>query len=173
MLSLEELQQLTINDKIVREAFAQAQKRLEDTLETKKAFEQKATTLLGAYVTISLALSGAGVAIFNNPTIVQHRWPIWLASALLVLGAFCFVGALWDARYGALGSDPEMWLRDGTINATEDTALPSMLAFITYHHKKRISEGVRSNEIKARLIRAGVVLGALAPLALLALFAVS
>jgi hypothetical protein len=174
MMTLEELDRAKINPTIVREALAQAVKRLADTLETKKTFEQKATTLLGAFVTISLALSGAGAALLRDQSLLlHHRWPIWLAATLMMLGAFCFAGAMIDQRYGAMGSDPDMWINAGTIDATDDKRLSYMLALITYYHKKRISTGTRSNTIKAWLIRGGVICGALAPLALLALAFVS
>ncbi|HEV2161193.1 MAG TPA: hypothetical protein VGR52_03005 [Stellaceae bacterium] len=174
MMTLQELQKAKVNLTIAREAYDQAEKRLADTLETKKAFEQKATTLLGVYATISLALSGGGAALVQNPTLLlHHRWPIWTAAALMMVGAACFAGVMIDQQYGAIGSDPDMWLNSGTIDAKDDGKLAEMLALITFYHKKRISVGTRSNKTKACLIRAGVICGVAAPLVLLALVCAS
>ena len=54
MMTLAELQTADLNPTVVREAYDHAAQRLADSLDTKKAFEQKAFTLLGGYLTISL-----------------------------------------------------------------------------------------------------------------------
>jgi hypothetical protein len=171
MMTLQELQKAKVNLTIAREAYDQAEKRLADTLETKKTFEQKATTLLGAFATISLALSGAGAALLRDPNLlVHHRWPIWVAAALMMVGAAFFAGVMLDQKYGAIGSDPDMWLNSGTIDTTNDNkTLAEMLALITFYHNARISAGARSNARKACLIRAGVACGVAAPFVFFAL----
>ena len=50
-LSLEEIGALNINIDVAREAYTQAEKRLQDALDTRKAFDQKAFTLFSAYIT--------------------------------------------------------------------------------------------------------------------------
>ena len=61
-----------------------------------------------------------------------------------------------------------MWLNRGTIDGG-DTALPAMLAYVTYHHSERIRLCEESNERKARFIGAGIVSGPLAALVFLVL----
>ena len=60
MLTLQELQSLTINPAVAREAYTQVDRHLIDILDVRKSFEQKAATLMGAYITISVALLGIG-----------------------------------------------------------------------------------------------------------------
>lgn len=168
MLTLEEIQSSKINITIAREAYEQADKRLADILETKKAFEQKAFILFNAYIALALALFGAAGVIYRDPTISLIFWPFLLAGSLLIVGAGCFVWALLDAGYGSLASDPDMWLNKGTIDG-DDAVLGYMLAYIAYHHKHRITKSTTQNESKALLIRIGIYIGLVTPLALLGL----
>src|SRR5215213_1084926 len=66
MMTLEEIRSAQINPTAAREAYNHADRRLMDTLETKKFFEQKAFTLFGAYVTAATALLGIGVALLKD-----------------------------------------------------------------------------------------------------------
>jgi hypothetical protein len=162
MMTLEQLQDANINPSVVREAYDQAAKRLADALDTKKAFEQKAFTLLGGYLTISLALFGAGGAVHES-TRMQHLFvPFFVTGVLFVLGTVCFLLALKDDVYGALASHPDMWLNAGTIDGP-DTVLPTMLAYITFYHRERIDTSVAKNNSKAQWIRWGIYLGIAAP----------
>ncbi len=170
MLSLSELQASTINPDVAREAYVQVDRHLSDLLDVKKSFEQKAATLLGAYVTIAVALFGIGGAIFKDTGIGPKDWPFFGAGAAFVIGAWFFVAALKSGRYAAVGSTPEMWLNRGTIDGGE-TALPAMLAYVTFHHSERIRLCETSNESKARFITAGIVTGPLAAIVFLCLLA--
>jgi hypothetical protein len=66
MMTLEEIERSNVNKEVAREAYEQATKRLVDTLETKKSYEQKAFTLFNAYLTITLALFGVGGALYKD-----------------------------------------------------------------------------------------------------------
>jgi len=169
MMTLTELQGAKINEGVAREAYNQAAKRLEDTIDTKKSYEQKAFTLFTGYVTVSLALFGAGGVFYKDHGLDHLVFPFWLAGAFFVIGTVFFVIALIDRSYGALASEPSMWLVDGTINGGDDV-LPLMLAYITYHHQNRIKVSVKSNAKKAWRIRVGIILGTLAPFVLLLAF---
>lgn len=57
MLTLQEIQSSTINLSVAREAYIQVDRHLLDILEVRKSFEQKAATLMGAYITISAMLA--------------------------------------------------------------------------------------------------------------------
>ena len=160
MMTLEDIKNLPkIDLTIAKEAHAQADRRLADTLETRKMFEQKAITLFSAYIALTLALFGIAGSF--------HSRPFLAAGLLTIVGAILFVIALMDATCGALGSDPAMWLTKGTIDADEGV-LPWMLAYITHHHKERIDRSTQENNRKARLIRWGLIAGVAAPIVLVA-----
>lgn len=86
-----------------------------------------------------------------------------LVELTLIAGAVCFVFALMDERYGAIASDPSMWLNKGIIDG-DGSALPRMLAYITYYHQERIDISVESNNAKATHIRRGILLGVATPI---------
>ena len=171
MLTLQELQSSTINAAVAREAYVQVDRYLADMLDVKKSFEQKAATLLGAYITVSVALFGIGGAIFKEVGTGQKVWPFFGAGLTFIAGAWCFIIALKSGKYGAVGSTPEAWLNRGTIDGG-DNALPAMLAYITHHHHERIEISVKSNEQKARWITAGIVFGPVASFVFMLLFLV-
>jgi hypothetical protein len=107
MLTLEELQASTINVTVAREAYTQVDRHLIDILDTRKSFEQKAATLMGAYITISVALFGIGGAIFKDVGSNGSRtWPFFGAGLVFIAGAGCFIAALKSGRYAARGSTP-------------------------------------------------------------------
>ena len=123
MMTLQEIQVSTVNASVAREAFDQASKRLADTLDTKKNYEQKAFTLFSGYLTVSLALFGVGGAIFKEQGLNLLVVPFWVSGALFVIGTIFFVSALVDKEYGAIASEPSMWLNRGTIDG-DDAVLP-------------------------------------------------
>ena len=108
MLDLDQLKQATINPAVAKEIHAQAEKRLVDVLDTKKAIEQKASTFFSAYITVSLALFGIGGAIFKEHGLGGRALPFFIAGVVFVVGAFTFMLALKDERYGFLGSPPDI-----------------------------------------------------------------
>jgi hypothetical protein len=170
MLTLEELQASTINPAVAREAYTQVDRHLLDILEVRKTFEQTAATLMGAYITISVALFGIGGAIFKESGAAAKMWPFFGAGLVLIIGAWCFIAALKSGRYVAVvGSTPEMWLNRGTIDGG-DNAVAAMLAYITFHHRDRIAISVEGNREKARWIDVGIFLGPVAPIVFLILF---
>ena len=169
MLTLEELQSLNINADVAREAFVQSDRYLVDTLGVRNSYEQKAASLMGAYITISVALFGIGGAIFKDSGAPARIWPFFAAGLVFIAGSSCFIVALKAGKYAAVGSVPEMWLRSGVIDGTE-YAVAAMLAYLTYHHHERIEMSVRSNRRKALWIDAGIFFGTVAPLTFLLLF---
>jgi hypothetical protein len=163
MMTLEDIQQATVNPLIAREAYDHAAQRLADTLDTKKTFEQKAFTLFSGYLTVTLALFGAGAAIYGDSELKYLFVPLWTAGTFLLIGTFCFLWALKDKAYGAIASHPDMWLNAGTIDGP-DEVLPKMLPYITYYHRERIDTSVTMNENKAQWISRGIYLGIVTPL---------
>ena len=166
MLTLSELQASRINSAVAREAYTQVDRHLADVLDVRKSFEQKAATLMGAYITLSVALFGIGGALFKDAGTWVKVLPFFAAGLIFVAGAWSFIVALKSGEYAALGSTPEMWLNRGTIDG-DDNALPAMLAYLTFHHSERITLCIRGNRRKARWIDAGIVLGPLAPITFL------
>jgi hypothetical protein len=169
MLTLSELQASTINPAVAREAYTQVDRHLVDLLDVRKSFEQKAATLMGAYITLSVALFGIGGALFKDSSAWTKVLPFFGAGLIFVIGAWCFIVALKSGQYAALGSTPEMWLNRGTIDG-EDNAVSAMLAYLTFHHGERIAICLRGNKRKARWIDAGIFLGPLAPIVFLVIY---
>lgn len=163
MLSLEELKGVKINPDVAREAYEQAEKRLADVLQTKSAFEQKAFTLFGGYTTFSFALIGVAGSMFKSDGWTRVVLALGLSGVILIVGTVLLVLALHERDYGALGSNPEVWLRRDTIDGIDGT-LPLMLAYITFHHQKRIKESIASNNSMAALIRRAIYAGVFAPI---------
>jgi hypothetical protein len=166
MMTLEEIQASSISPLVSREAHDQASKRLADLLDAKKNFEQKAFVLFNAYITLALALFGAGVVVVNTFGTTVPTWPFYAAGILFVGGAAILAFVLLDKDYGVLGSDPDMWLNRGTIDGGDDV-VPKMLAYITFHHKERITKSLKANSHKATQIRFGIAVGLAAPALLL------
>jgi hypothetical protein len=169
MMTLEELQSSTINAAVAREAYTQVDRYLLDILATRSSFEQKSTTLMSAFITISLALFGIGGAIFQKNALDATELPFFVAGFFFLLGAGCFIVALKVGTYAAVGSTPEMWLNEGVIDGP-DNAVDQMLAYLTYYHRERIEISVTGNKLKAKWIDAGIILGAIGPVAFVLLF---
>lgn len=169
MLTLDELQASTINAAVAREAYTQVDRHLLDILDVKKSFDQKAATLMGAYITVSVALFGIGAAFFKEVGLASRVWPFFGAGVVFIVGAWCFIAALKAGKYAVVGSTPEMWLNRGTIDG-DDNAMSAMLAYVTFHHSERIAISVEGNERKAHWIDAGIYLGPVGPIVFLILF---
>jgi hypothetical protein len=167
MLTLEELRSSSVNFDVAKEALGQVEKRLNDALESKKAVEQKATVLFGAYVTISLALFGFGGALARDVNVAMKAWPVFVAGLFFVIGAAAFAYVFRSAEYGNLGSEPSMWLQSGRIDGDKD-AFARMLAYLTYHHSTRIQISYDSNARKSCSLHFGMVMGLVGALALFA-----
>ena len=165
MLTLQELQAAPINVEVAREAHAQAEKRLEDALNTKSSHEQKAFAVLAAYVTLALAL----FTVFGVMSSSTGYYAI--APAFVVTGGVYAVGGLLAAiallpqSYGALGSDPSAWLRPGVIDG-DGNALAFALTYETFFHKARIDASTTANQRKALFVRLAIIAGLAAPLVL-------
>jgi hypothetical protein len=169
MLTLDSLRSVNINLDIAKEALVQVEKRLGDALEAKKAVEQKATILFGAYVTISLALFGFGGTLAKDINVAEV-WAVFIvfiAGMFFVVGAGAFAFVFRGAEYGDLGSEPSMWLQSGRIDGDKDE-LARMIAYLTYHHANRIQVSYESNARKSRSLSLGLIMGVVGALALFA-----
>jgi hypothetical protein len=164
MLTLQQLSALTLNAEVVKEAYAQAEKRLTDALDAKKVFEEKATIFLNAFVTLAVALFSGGAAFFQNGDTAAGG-ALAFAAVLMSLGAILFAYVLRPDEYGMLGSDPSMWLNAGTIDGPA-TATTQMLAYIVFYHSDRIAVSTDNNTRKAKYLQIGIELGISAPFAL-------
>jgi hypothetical protein len=132
-------------------------------------FEHKAFTLFNAYIALSLALFGVGGALIKTQQIGYPAEPFIAAGACFVAGALFLVLTLIDQPYGAIASDPDMWLNKGTIDGSDST-VSLMLAYITFYHRERIAESTKNNNNKACFIRAGIFAGLAAPVVLITVF---
>lgn len=164
-MTLAELQRATINPEIAREAYAQAEKRLGDALDTKEGHEKKAFEMLRSYVVVSLAAFGAaGFCIRGGYT--ELGPPLFLAGMAFTVGAGLALFALKARAYGAIGSDPSMWLVSSVIDGDDSRVLPAMLATVTFFHEQRIQESRQSNAKKGALVYGSVWIGTLTPVVL-------
>ena len=104
-----------ISLKTAEMAFKDVKERLQDALDTKKSLEQKASTVLGGYITLDAAIFGLSTQVKN---------PFWIFT-LCVIGStvlYGLVAALCSLRtsdYGAMGSYPDAWIREGIIDGDE------------------------------------------------------
>lgn len=171
MMSMERIRNSDINGVVAREAHDQAVNRLCDLLDVKKMHEQKAFTLFGGYTTVSIAPFAVAGVYYKDIGLKSIVLPFIATGSMFVAGAMFFLLALLDKPHGTLGSDPNMWLTEGTIDG-DDGALPRMLAYITYHHQNRIEVSKTSNQMAAHYIRSGIWCGVIAPVLLILLFLV-
>lgn len=169
MLSLKQLQSGKVNEAVAREAYIQVDRYLTDILATRNLYDQKATALMSAFITISLALFGIGGAIFQKNVADVTAVPFFASGIIFLLGAGFFIAALKAGTFGAVGSTPEMWLSKGVIDGRKN-AVAHMLAYLVYYHSERIEISVRGNRLKSRLIGTGIVIGANGPLIFMLLF---
>jgi hypothetical protein len=166
MMTLAELQQAKIHPQVAKEAFDQVSQRLADVLAVKSAYEQKAFVLLTGYITVAVALFSVGGALTDH-ALQDLKWGMWTSGAAFVVGSWCLVASLLDDNYGMLASAPDMWLRKGVIDG-DDSALPAMHAYLTFYHQNRLEKSERANNLKAVRVRAGIVIGILGPIFLVA-----
>jgi hypothetical protein len=169
MLTDNEIRSLDVGLEVAKEAFAQAEKLLQDVLETKRSFEQRASTLFTAYVTISLALFGIGGTLLRDAGSVHRAVPFLLAGLVFVMGAQFFVWALRPAEYGNLGSDPSEWLKPDTLTSGEGE-IAKTYACLVRAYDTRIDVSEKSNTLKRRLLSAGMWCGIAGTFTLLGVF---
>jgi hypothetical protein len=116
-------------------------------------------------LTVCLALLAVAGSLYKDHGLTATVIAFLISGSLIALGAVLFVMALRDKNYGMLASSPDMWLEKGVIDGP-DSMLPLMLAYITYHHRKRMDVSIANNIKKARLIRWGIYVGITAPFTL-------
>jgi hypothetical protein len=134
-----QIQGCVVQPDVIKEAYGQVEKRLSDMLETKKSFEQRASTLLASFSALALALIGAGGAFFTSQPLVGHApkglpYAFFIASIPMILALWSMVRALQPVRAGNLGSTPDFWLRPGVIDAAErvnDFAPPEVMNLVS------------------------------------------
>jgi len=119
MMSLEEIQLSAITEGVAREAYTQVDRYLSDILAIRDSFEEKAATLMGAYITVSLALFGIGATMLQRTGSVPIVCALFGTGMVFLTGAWCFIHALKAGTYGGVGSTPEMWLTKGVIDAAQ------------------------------------------------------
>jgi hypothetical protein len=90
MLDLEKLKSAKVNEAVAREAYNQVDRYLLDILATRNSFDQKATALMSAFITISLVLFGIGGAIFQKNAMDASARP----SLLPALSSYWALGVL-------------------------------------------------------------------------------
>jgi hypothetical protein len=158
ILSQTDLASASINPEIAREAVAQVERRLADTLETKKGFEQKASTLFSVYVALAVALFGVGGTLYKATSSMAEVLPFLIVGFVFMCGALLFALALRGRRYGELGTSPTRWLERAVITG-DARVLPLMQAYLVHDYIERIKASEQSNKCKAALIMNGIWVG--------------
>jgi hypothetical protein len=170
LMTLAQIQACTVQPDVAKEALAQVEKRMTDLLEIKKSYEQRASTLLTGFSALALALLGAGGAFFTSQTLVVHGFKylpfaFFVAAAPMILAVWQMVRAQQPIGAGTLGSTPDIWLRQGVIDATGNV-VPVMQAYVVHYMADRINQTERANGIREVLIIRGCRLALAAPVVL-------
>lgn len=164
MLSVDELEGAAVNIEVAREALAQAERLLADTMATKAVFDRRAELLLPVYITLSLAAFGWAGSLHS-----AEGWPFVLApmaaGACLLVGAGMFLRAMSSAGYGTFGSSPSLWLQNGVIDG-DGSNLGAKIAIVVRYYYDRIAMSRDSNREKAKWVRRGIRVGLAAPVVL-------
>jgi hypothetical protein len=172
VLTLAQLQAATIQADVAKEAYAQVEKRLSDLLEVKKSFETRAASMLSAFITLTLALTGAGASFYTSGPLSSGpkdlAWAFFWSAFPLFGAAILMFAALYPTQAGTLGTAPEMWLEAGKIDGPA-AVVPVMQAYMVYYMHERIEATVQSNTYKMYLIVGGAGLAGIAPVVLGAL----
>lgn len=168
MLTLDEIRKSDIDKDFAREILSQAEKRLADLIDAKKAIDTKATALFAAYVTLATATFGVGSALLRNAVSADGAWPFFAAGSIFAFGALVFVWTIRPAPFGYLGSTPRMWLTEGW-SGTSGAGMAHMLAYTAAYYQDRIDLSDAANATRYRLFTFGMSVG----LAGAAIFAVA
>jgi hypothetical protein len=158
MLTLEEIQKADIDKDFAREVLTQAEKRLADLIDAKKAVDTKATALFAAYVTLATATFGVGSTLLRNAVSADGAWPFFVAGSIFAFGAFVFVWTLRPTPFGYLGATPRMWLTKEWYS-TSAADMAYMLAYTAAYYQDRIDMSDASNATRYRLFTLGMYVG--------------
>jgi hypothetical protein len=158
MMTLEEIAKSNIDKDFAREVLLQAEKRLADLIDAKKAIDTKATALFAAYVTLSTATFGIGSTLLRNVIYSDGAWPFFVAGSFFALGALVFVWAIRPGQFGYLGATPRMWLTEDW-SATGGADLAHMLAYTAAYYQERIDMSDASNAARYKLFTLGMAIG--------------
>jgi len=150
-----------INFRIVENGLMEAEARLRDALGTKATLEQKAFILLNTYTLASIAIfSLLGVSISTNTA--PNMCISFIISSFMFCCAIVFlVLSLKCSDYGVLGSYPNFWLQEGTIDGDQDTH-STMLAYTLHDYQDKIWKSDNSNIIKSGFLDVGILSGVIA-----------
>jgi hypothetical protein len=157
MMSMEELQNSEINIDIIKEALKQAEKRLQDFLETKNRLNQKLFILFNGYVPILIGLIIACFVIAQNNMESLLLFFLIPLSCFFAVSILFFVLAFQSAQHGSLGSSPDFWLHKDTISGDQKT-LSKILSYLVYSYQQRIDVSYKSNLKKMTLQHLGIYL---------------
>lgn len=157
---IEQIQDLKVNEKIVREALNQSEKKLIDFLENKKNICNKIFILFNVFISILIALVSAVAYVTQHQECKLFLYFIYPFGALLFLSVLFCLLALKADRYGSLGTKAGFWLRKDILEGNSNT-LTVMLGYVLYSYKEKIETTYLSNEKKIRLENTSVALSIL------------
>jgi hypothetical protein len=158
MLTAQELEKLKLNEQFAREVLSQAEKRLADLIDAKKALDTKATALFAAYITLATATSGVGLTMLHNPSLEEKALPFFVASGCFAAGAIIFIMFLKPGKFGYMGTTPKMWFTEEWVSAEGDS-IAYMLAYTAIYYQKRIDNNTKAISARYRMFSIGMWTG--------------
>jgi len=161
MLKLEEIQKIEINIDIVQDGLKFAEQKLTDVLQTKESLDQKAFSLLRAYVLI-LGLSCLSIYYLCANGLFDSNL-FYAFSAILssiMIGILCLSCSICALKYGTQGRSPDTYLQPDILDGNERVRA-TVLGYILHGYQKRIGASCQSNEKKSKLINLGIFFGAI------------
>lgn len=130
-----------------------AEKRLADTIEVKKQFDQKAFNFLGGYVTAALALFG----LSEKFTAISF-W-LNLTAIIFCIGVVPIFLSLKSSTYGTLGRHPKDWLESENYLTVKSGNMAHIYAYLLRDIAPRIDQSKRINKKKASYLNIAVLIG--------------
>lgn len=140
-----------LNEEAIQFYLGLAEKRLMDTLDTKKQLDQKAFILLSGYILVVISLfqlafnSDDGASYFVNGT-----------ALILCAGVGSLFASILIRRYGTNGRHPADWLHDSSYLTVKTKHTALIYAYVLHDYIDRIEESKKSNASKVFWLNAAI-----------------
>lgn len=148
---------------VAKFAFEQAEKRLADLLEIRRACEQKLLSLFSVYISAAMAMFGIGTALFQNVGIASKAVWFFVPGAVFLVGALIIAYALWPQQGIMMGAIPSSTLTraaEASDSEKEDAAqVAKIYAVHAYDLSISFELQIKSNAILQNALRIALVFG--------------
>jgi hypothetical protein len=155
-----------LNGRAIKFYLDEAEKRLQDILNTKRELEQKAYVLFAGYITAAFALFGLAERLEDI-----SYWLIGSAF-FFCFGVVMLFFVINTSKYGTVGRNPYDWLEDPVYLTVKSNHLAHIYAYVLHDYIADIEISKQSNAYKVFYLRVAVLLGlfSLAPFSIRAIF---